>query len=102
MRRVVLCVAVVGLLAGCGGSNTVTAPSTTATTPQQENVRVYFLRDGKVGPVARTLDTVNQATLLAALAAGPTPPERAIGFDKGEANEKLAATVFTLSQLSPV
>src|SRR4051812_40567077 len=110
MRRVVLFATVVGLLAGCGGPSTVTVTSTqtvtvtapTTTPQQQQSVRVYFVRDGKVGPVSRMLDTVNQASLLAALAAGPTPPERAIGFDRGEANEKLAATVYTLSQLSPV
>jgi hypothetical protein len=44
---------------------------------------------------------VTRATLLAAQAAGPTGPERAIGFDPGEARETLAATVYTLSQFDP-
>ena len=65
-------------------------------------MRVYFLRDGKVGPVARSFDAVTRAALLAAQAAGPTAEERAIGFDPGEATEKLAATVYTLSQFDPL
>ena len=93
--------------AGCGSSSTVTVTTTetvteTTTAPtEQKTVRVYFLRDGKVGPVARTFDVGTRAALLAAQAAGPTAAERAIGFDPGEANERLAATVFTLSQFDP-
>src|SRR3954454_14622957 len=106
MRRVLLAVAVVALVAGCGGSKTVkvtTTETVTQTTPptMAKTVRVYFLRDGKVGPVARTLGLVSRATLLAEQAKGPSAEERAIGFDPGEAREKLAATVYTLSQFDP-
>src|SRR4051812_18681840 len=100
MRRVVLCVAVVVLVAGCGGSKTVTVTTEeTSTLPQvAAHARVYFLRDGKVGPVARTVPNLEPATLLAEQAKGPTDRERAIGFDPGEAREQTAAQVFTLSQ----
>ena len=93
--------------AGCGSSSTVTVTTSetvtrTVTRPaERKSVRVYFLRDGKIGPVARSLPSVTRAALLAAQAAGPTAEERAIGFDPGEATEKLAATVYTLSQFDP-
>ena len=108
MRRVLLAVLMVVLVAGCGGSKTTTVTTTetvtqTTTTPptMAKTARIYFLRDGKVGPVGRTLGLVTRATLLAEQAAGPTAKERAIGFDPGEAREKLAATVYTLSQFDP-
>jgi hypothetical protein len=108
MGRVLLAVVLVVLVAGCGGSKTVTVTTTetvtqTTTPPTMaKTVRVYFLRGGKIGPVGRTLGLVSRATLLAQQAAGPTSKERAIGFDPGEAREKLAATVYTLSQFDPV
>jgi germination protein M len=111
MRRLLPFAMLALLAAGCGSTKTVTVTTTstvtttvatTTTTPTTETtVRVYFLRDGKVAPVARRMADVTRATLLAAQAAGPTGPERAIGFDPGEAREKLAATVYTLSQFDP-
>lgn len=107
MRRALLAVLLVVLVAGCGGSKTTTVTETqtvTQTTPpptMAKTVRVYFLREGKVAPVARTLGLVTNATLLAEQAKGPSAKERAIGFDSGEAREKLAATVYTLSQFDP-
>src|SRR6476659_3034984 len=107
MRRVLLVGVAVLLVAGCGGSKTVTVTTTepvtqtTAPPTMAKTVRIYFLRDGKVGPVGRTMGLVTRATLLAQQAAGPTAKERAIGFDPGEAREKLAATVYTLSQFDP-
>src|SRR3954454_16903877 len=100
MRRVVLAALMVAVAAGCG-SGTKTTETTDFTPVEHHDVRVYFIRDGKVGPVSRDLPFVTTASLLAAQAKGPTPPERAIGFDPGEATERVAATVFTLSQFAP-
>jgi hypothetical protein len=81
---------------------TVTRTVTTTTAPAtKEAVRVYFMRDGKVGPVGRQLGTVDRASLLAAVAAGPTDDERDIGFTQGEATERTAEEVYTLSQFEP-
>ena len=100
---------VLGLVAaGCGGGTTTVTVTTTrtvtraeTTAPGTKTVRVYFMRDGKVGPVARRLDTVGRASLLAAVAAGPTAAERGIGFTQGEAIERTAEEVYTLSQFDP-
>jgi len=108
MRRLVP-LAVVALVAvGCGSTKTVTVTTTrtvtetvTTTPAANKTVRVYFMRDGKVGPVARELETVNRASLLAAVEAGPTPDERGIGFTQGEATERTAEEVYTLSQFEP-
>ena len=58
MRRLLLVAVVVAVAAGCGGEKTVTVTTVetvtrtvTQTTAQKTNVRVYFLRDGKVAPV---------------------------------------------------
>jgi germination protein M len=94
--------------AGCGSTETatvtitVTRTVTTTTAPATKKaVRVYFMRDGKVGPVGRQLATVDRASLLAAVAAGPTDAERDIGFTQGEATERTAEEVYTLSQFEP-
>ena len=95
------------LAAACGSTRTVTVTTTvtrtvTTTAPAaKKTVRAYFMRDGKVGPVARDLETVDRASLLAAVAAGPTAAERAIGFTQGEATERTAEEVYTLSQFEP-
>jgi germination protein M len=63
--------AVIASLAGCGGSGKTAAPS--PPTPQ----RIYFLRDGRVQPVLRTLSPTDFPTAaLAELSKGPTPEER--------------------------
>jgi hypothetical protein len=107
MRRLLPLLVVVAL-AGCGSSSTVTVTTTqtvtrtvTTTPAAKKTARVYFLRDGKVAPVARTFESVSRASLLGALEAGPTPDERQLGFTSGEATETLAAKVFTLSQFDP-
>src|SRR5262245_48749604 len=100
MRWLLVAAALVALLAGCGGSKTVTTVVTTTARPP-ELVRVYFARDGKVGPVARETTSRSRRALLALQAAGPTDRERAIGFDPGEAREQLAAEVYTLTQFDP-
>ena len=108
MRRLWLLALVAVVAAGCGSSKTVTVTTTqtvtqtvTTTPARPKTVRVYFMRDGKVGPVGRELVTVDRASLLAAVAAGPTDAERAIGFTQGEATERTAEEVFTLSQFDP-
>jgi hypothetical protein len=106
-RRVALVPVALAVLvaAGCGSTSTVTATQTVTrtvtTTPAKKTVRVYFMRDGKVGPVARELETVDRASLLAAVAAGPSDEERAVGFTQGEATERTAEEVYTLSQFDP-
>jgi hypothetical protein len=93
--------------AGCGTTKTVTVTTTkTVTEPvttaqAAKTVRVYFMRDGKVGAVARRLETVDRVSLLAAVASGPTADERGIGFTQGEATERTAEEVYTLSQFDP-
>jgi germination protein M len=106
-RLFVLCL-LGAVAAGCGGGTTTVTVTTTqtvtqteTTAPTKKTVRVYFMRDGKVGPVARRLETVDRASLLAAVAAGPTAGERAIGFTQGEATERTAEEVYTLSQFAP-
>lgn len=108
MRRLSLLVLVAILAAGCGSTKTVTVTTTrtvteavTTAAPAQKTVRIYFMRDGKVGPVARQLATVDRAALLAEVAQGPTSSERAIGFAQGEAREVTAEQVYTLSQFDP-
>ena len=106
MRRLWLPL-LVALAAGCGSTTTVTVTTTktvteTVTAPAaKKTVRVYFMRGGKVGPVARQLETVDRASLLAAVAAGPSDDERGIGFTQGEATERTAEEVYTLSQFAP-
>ena len=109
MRRLPALLALIGvsaLAAGCGSTTTVTVTTTvtrtvTTSPAAKKTVRVYFMRDGFVGPVARRLETVDRASLLAAVATGPTGAERAIGFTQGEATERTAEEVYTLSQFDP-
>jgi hypothetical protein len=102
-----LAVIVIGgiVVAGCGKSTHSTAPTTTAastvprtstpggtsvpstsaSTPTTEAttlLRVYFLHDGKIGPVARVVPATRAVgtAALAALQAGPTADDRANGF----------------------
>ena len=99
MKRLLPLLFVVAFLAGCGGSDDA------ATTP----VKVYFLRDGKVWPVARDVDENDKvAATTGALLAGPTDEERDLGF-ASEASDVpaselsragLAQLVYTASQFS--
>jgi germination protein M len=100
MRRALPLVLLLVLGAGCGKSSSSSAPSTStppptvtsappgATTSGTETseattlLRVYFLRNGKVGPVARNVpatQTIGSAA-LSALGDGPTDEERAQGL----------------------
>jgi germination protein M len=103
MRRLTLILFGVLVVAGCGKSSHSSAPSapegptdsTTATTTAATTtstssstsggatlLRVYFLRDGKVGAVERDVAATRAvgAAALQALVAGPSPTERADGF----------------------
>jgi hypothetical protein len=73
-RALLVVVAAAFLVAGCGGDDNETTPTETATVATP----VYFLRDGKVWPVARKVGVSgNFTTALAdALAAGPTKEEQ--------------------------
>src|SRR5581483_1473419 len=70
------------LLAACGGGTTTVTQVVTTTVPPPSPaaplaLRVYFLRDGKVVPVARHVPATQAvaAAALAALAAGPRAAE---------------------------
>jgi hypothetical protein len=91
MRRTLPVLALGLLLAlaagGCGGdgengSTTTTAattpPATTTAPAETTALRVYFLRDGKVAAVGRTVPSTQAvaAAALAQLSAGPTAQER--------------------------
>jgi hypothetical protein len=77
VKRALFLLAFCLLLAGCGGDDSSEATSTdTVTLPASSAGRVYWLRDGKVWPVARELPaTDTEAEALAALVAGPTDQE---------------------------
>lgn len=92
---VLLAIALLAFLAGCGGEGdetaststtvtptTTTSGSTTSTPPvDQTEVRSYFLRDEKVGPVAReATDGAVAAGAIEGLLAGPTEDEQQLGL----------------------
>ena len=84
------------LLVGCGGDSGSSA-----------QVRVYFLRDGKVWPVAREVEAANASVAASELRDGPTEQEQSdLGVTSEVTNEPisraaLAQIVYTLSQFSP-
>jgi hypothetical protein len=84
-------------LAACGGTKTVTVTRTVTSELITAPVRIYFLRDGKVAPVSRTLP-ISRESLSRALAAGPTAAEHRLGLAGGAG---LAEAVYTLSQFDP-
>jgi germination protein M len=106
MKRALL-LAVVGALSvsGCGDSSTET------TTPADTTrVKVYFLLDGKVWPVAREVDAVDpRNAAYQALLAGPNRDERELGLtsevpkDESEdpSDAALAQMVYTATQFPP-
>ena len=110
MRRLLVPVALAVLAAGCGNAKTVTVTTTetvtstvTQTTAQKTAVRIYFLRDGEVEPVARSFSSIDADTLLKAYFAGPTDQERQLGFTiaEGRGGANVAPIVYTLSQFAP-
>jgi immunoglobulin-like protein involved in spore germination/sporulation and spore germination protein len=77
VTRVAFALAVLALLAGCGGDDEAGGAETTTAPAQMADVSVYFLRDGEVWPVRREVDTTGgEATAaIAALLQGPTAQE---------------------------
>jgi hypothetical protein len=128
MRRALVLLGLVGLVAaGCGTKTktvtvTTTVPSTTAPQQQTTALRVYFLKNGKVQPVTRDVaKTQAVATAaLAELAKGPTEVEQrdlsltsevhdsgSVTIENGVAHVSgstsgLAQLVFTLTQFPTV
>lgn len=72
-------------LAGCGdgdGETTETDTTTTTTSVESARLRVYFLRDGQVWPVARVVgDVLFDDVALDQLLAGPNGDETEIGLE---------------------
>jgi germination protein M len=76
LARLALVLVALALAAGCGDDEEATPTDTTTAPVETTQVRVYFLRDGKVWPVAREVsetDTVEAA--VQAVLLGPTEQE---------------------------
>jgi hypothetical protein len=109
VRRLLPFFALALVAAGCGGGSTttvtvtttrvVTRTVTTEVTPQ--TVRLYFFRDGKLGPVSRQVTSTSREALLAALNEGPTEEEKRLGFEAAQGDGLTAEIVYTLSQFDP-
>src|SRR5262245_38292955 len=130
MRRAIVLLGLVGLVAGCGTTTktvTVTTTVPSSTTPQQKtSLRVYFLHDRRVRPVAREVanTTAVARAALDQLTMGPTGAESGEGlksevpttasFDVSLANgvlslhgpalsrPALAQVVYTLTQFPSI
>jgi hypothetical protein len=130
--RLAVVAAVILVAAGCGGSDEPSATDTGTTTAPFEtvDVRVYWLRDGKVWPAGRDVETTAAVATaaLGELAKGPTDQEKTdlrfdtafpaddaqldtISITDGVAhygssadlsNEALAQVVYTLTQFPTV
>jgi Immunoglobulin-like domain of bacterial spore germination len=106
VTRALLLLAAGLVLAGCGGDSSAETTSAAETTP----VKVYFLRDGKVWPALREVETTDDFASAAVdqLVAGPTEQEQAdLGFssevpdpDAELSRAGLAQLVYTLTQFS--
>lgn len=78
LGRLVLTVVLVPLVVGCGGGDDTANTETTAVPAGTTEVRVYWLREGKVWPALRTVEQqVVAAAALEELLKGPTAQERA-------------------------
>ena len=115
MRRLTLVALTALLAAGCGNSQrhaatatttvtvttgappATTSTSSTTTVAAAAPLRVYFLRDGKVAPVARTVPATRAvaAAALHELAAGPSAEERRLGFTTDVGADDVAPIVVT-------
>jgi len=136
VKRILFAVAMALLVAGCADDDQTTTvdvdTGTTTTTAETAAVRVYWLRDGKVWPALREVDTSGPVENIAGLAVsellnGPTEQEEAdlefttaipdanveaqITIDRGlalvDANlelpeDALAQVVYTLTQFPTV
>jgi len=94
-RLVVVAVLLISL-AGCGGGNKQTTTTATTPRPATTTIRVYFLRDGKVQPVVRTVPSPTDFPIvaLAELTKGPTRSERQ---DLGLSTSTSSPYTFSLS-----
>jgi hypothetical protein len=101
-------IALLVVLAACGGGGTKTVTVTVA--KPEIAARIYLVRHGKVAPVARSVPSLDSADLLLALRQGPTAEERAAGLttavpartrSSGLGRPGLAQVVYTLSQTDP-
>ncbi len=107
MRRLVGLLVVATVAAGCGGTKTVTVTETrtvtqvVTTTVAAQNVRLYFMRNGKLGPVSREVASTSREALIAALNDGPTEEEKRLGFEAAQGDNLTAEIVYTLSQFDP-
>jgi germination protein M len=69
-------------LAGCGDGGEATETETTTTSMESARMRVYFLRDGQVWPVAREVgDVLFDDVALDQLLRGPNDDEEEIGLE---------------------
>lgn len=77
--RLALLAVVVLLAAGCGGDNESAVQTTTEAVGGTTDVRVYWLRDGKVWPALRLVETTDLVATgaVAELLRGPTKQEKA-------------------------
>jgi len=127
VKRALFLVALALALAGCGDDSPDATSTDTITLPASTSGRVYWLRDGKVSPVARELPATDTATAaLEELFNGPTEAERdelgattaipgggpSVTFENGSATLEsplgafpraaLAQIVYTLTQFPTV
>ncbi|MGH3135270.1 MAG: Gmad2 immunoglobulin-like domain-containing protein [Gaiellaceae bacterium] len=97
MKRALLAVAMALLLTGCAGDDEPQATDT-ETTPAAEtaNVKVYWLRDGKVWPALREIEETRAvaSVALAELEKGPTEMEmNDLGFTSAVSADFLGVTI---------
>ena len=84
VSRALIVLLVLVLAAGCGNGDEseTTQTETTTTSVESARIRVYFLRDGKVWPVAREVgDVLFDDIALDQLLAGPNEDETEIGLE---------------------
>lgn len=100
MRRLIAVVAVAGLVASaCGGDDeasitpapsaappptTMIRPSPESTVvmpPEEPSLAVYFVLDGVLAVVPRSIGVLDARAALEAMLAGPTPDEAAVGYE---------------------
>jgi germination protein M len=101
VTRVALLLAVAAalLVVGCGDDAS-EAETTTATVPAETSIaKVYFLRDGKVWPVAREIAEDGDAAvqILAELYEGPTEDEEELGFGSALSRNEESVEISTLT-----
>ena len=78
LARFVLLLPLVLVAGGCGGSTATETETTLPTVGQKTEVRVYWLRDGRVWPVSREVDTTGGIVngTVAQLLLGPSDKEK--------------------------